>query len=120
MYQEGHGTAVDVEKAFHWHKRAAELGDSEAAYAVGNCLENGEGAPRDEKQALQWYENAAEKGSAWAHRALARAYRFGGLGRGIDCEKAEQHDKEFLEILRIRLAKRSAHGHLPERQDEIK
>lgn len=62
MYYSGIGTEVNHEKAVYWYEKAAEQGDAEAQYYLGDMYYKGEGTAADLKQALVWMEKAAEQG----------------------------------------------------------
>ena len=66
------------EKAIHWYKRAAELGNSEAQYILGNkyCNKYDYDVEEDIKQAIYWYTKSAEQGNADAQYALGDCYRY--------------------------------------------
>jgi membrane associated rhomboid family serine protease/TPR repeat protein len=53
------------------YRRAAELGDANAQFALGMMYENGYGLPKDTALALQWYRKAADQGSAEALNNVA-------------------------------------------------
>ena len=57
----------------------ADLGSSEALFAVGRMRETGRGLPKDEAEAFRSYSLAAAKGNVAAHRALKEMH---AQGRG--------------------------------------
>jgi len=57
---------------------AAELGDAEAQYWLGDFYALGRGVRRDFDEAVGWYRKAAEQGEPRAQFALGRAYETGG------------------------------------------
>jgi hypothetical protein len=75
----------DWENALFAFRTAAELGDAEAQFAVGNYLENGVGTRTRLKEAVKWYEKAVAS-SVDALYSLARCY-FEGRGVTRDREK---------------------------------
>jgi TPR repeat protein len=60
MYQLGKGIPQNVAEAMKWYRRAAEKGDSQALYNVGNLYAEGESVPHDEVEAFKWFHRAAE------------------------------------------------------------
>lgn len=69
---------ADPREAQALFKKAAELGSSEACYALGMRSLNGESVPRDTQDAAQWFRKSAEKGNASAQAML-----------GSMCERGE-------------------------------
>jgi len=79
-------------KAFEWYKKAAENGNVEAQFALGNCYRSGIGMspdPKNLKKAYEWYKKAAENGDAKAQNLLGHCYT-----NGYGVEKNER--KAFL------------------------
>ena len=61
-YWFGHHVAIDAQAALGWWTRAAEAGESHAAYLLGAVSAGGEkGVPKSEETALRWYRVAAAK-----------------------------------------------------------
>jgi len=56
---------------FETTKRAAEQGDADAQFALGEMYANGQGVARDETEAMKWYRKAAAQGYKLAQAALA-------------------------------------------------
>lgn len=67
----------EVEKAFPWYMKAAELGDAKAQNMVGRCYREGWGVDKDIFTAFDWYKKAAEQGEATAAYNLAVCYQDG-------------------------------------------
>ena len=51
-------------------KKAAEQGDAQAQFNLGNCYAKGEGVSKDLKEAVKWWCRAADQGNAKAQEAL--------------------------------------------------
>lgn len=51
-------------------KKAAEQGDAQAQFNLGNCYAKGEGVSKDLKEAVKWWCRAADQGHAKAKEAL--------------------------------------------------
>ena len=57
------------------YRRAAELGDPEGMYNLGDIYEYGKGeVTKDEDEAIVWYRKAVEMGHGKSAKALARIY----------------------------------------------
>ena len=77
------------ERALALFAAAAEAGDAEAAFIVGEHYLEGKGTPRHSSEAARWYHRAAEAGHAGAQCRLAQLHLFGlsevavGQGTGL-------------------------------------
>ena len=58
----GLGVAENMEEAFAWYERAAQLGDAQAQCRLGDACRDGERGESDERAAFKWYLQAAELG----------------------------------------------------------
>ena len=67
------------------YRRAAERGDPEAMFKLGNCYKEGRGVPADAGEAAQWYRRAAEAGHAKAMYSTAVCF---WNGNGLPKDKA--------------------------------
>ena len=78
-YWFGHHVAVDPPAALGWWTRAAEAGESQAAFLLGLVAANGDkGVPKSEATALRWYGAAAAKGHPSALNNLGLFMERGG------------------------------------------
>jgi TPR repeat protein len=57
--------------AAHWFEKAANRGDRDAQFILGELYWEGKGVPRDHDQAVKWFRLAAAQGDLQAHRVLA-------------------------------------------------
>lgn len=64
------GPPQDYLKAFHWFKRAADQGDSEAQFMLATMYINAQGVSYDEKAAHMWLEKAAKNGHPMARSLM--------------------------------------------------
>ena len=82
-YRSGTGVAVDLEVAWRWCLRGAELRDVAAQAYVGACLLTGGcGAAADPVAAARWLTEAALSGHAESQFSLGGCYEFGaGVAR---------------------------------------
>lgn len=78
LYETGHSLERNLKQARAWYKKAAELGDARAQYALGRDAEQAQ-LP----QAVAWLHKAALQGHARAQCALAERL-FLGLGTEQD------------------------------------
>lgn len=75
------------EKSYVHYLRAAELGDSEAAFCVAYMNEYGEGTPIDTERAITYYTKAASAGHRGASHNLGFFY-YSGNGVKKDMKRA--------------------------------
>jgi hypothetical protein len=68
--------------------KAAEQGDAEAQFSLGNMFIEGQGIPRDEQQAISWFRKAAEQGFIPAQVNLGVMY---AQGQGVERNLVEAH-----------------------------
>ena len=85
-------------------REAAEQGDAEAQYHLGNAYEYGFGVSTDHKEADKWFRKAAEQGNIDAETSLGLNYMYGiwvkeNQDEGLKWFKkaAEQGDKDAKE-----------------------
>ena len=96
-FMKGEGVPQNTKQAIYWYRRAAERdyrpakreleeikdkfvkrrtaaekGDADAQYDLGDCYENGVWVDKDLKQAAEWYRKAAAQGHEDAKKALKR------------------------------------------------
>ncbi len=82
----------ELDCAFYFLLKSAELGYARAQYRVAQCYENGAGTKKSPELAVKWYKAASEQGHLEATLALADCYRL-GLGteksneKCVDCYK---------------------------------
>ncbi|UZO08334.1 uncharacterized protein OCT59_028592 [Rhizophagus irregularis] len=87
MYENGGGTEKNKEKAFYWYNKAAENGNRDAQYNLGECYELGNGVvDKDETKAFEYYEKSAENGDIDSKFQLGYCY-VNGIGTEVDEEK---------------------------------
>jgi len=80
---ENDGAAPDFAKALGYFRRAAQLGDSDAAYALALLYKNGRGVPADPAEAANWLRKASEAGHTAAMVEFA-IMEFNGVGVARD------------------------------------
>lgn len=96
-YSEGILGAQDDEKSKHFLDLAAELGDADAQYLLGNQLLDTRD-PSKGTEAEKWLQLAAETGSASAHRRLAILYSSGAPGIARSVRRSKYHHVKADEI----------------------
>jgi TPR repeat protein len=71
LYEKGLGVIKDPAEAIRWFRKAADLGDSFAAYSIGaHYLFSVGGVPQDESKGRDWMKKAAAMGDGSANRWL--------------------------------------------------
>ena len=89
IHQNARPENKDTEKL----RLAAEHGDAEAQYNLGNLYYLGEGTPQDYAEAAKWYRLAAEQGNAAAQNNLGVMYDEGEGVRQDDREAVKWYRK---------------------------
>ena len=56
--------AQDYAAAAGWYRKAADQGNADAQYNLGNKYANGQGVPQDYVQAHKWFNLSATSGDA--------------------------------------------------------
>ncbi|KAK3394811.1 hypothetical protein B0H63DRAFT_517897 [Podospora didyma] len=89
----------DEEEAYEWARRAADLGNVKAQYAVGYFTEMGVGCRRDILEANVWYVKAADAGDERAKTRLAaiRAAVSGGTPMEVVAPRTAKIKKSTIE-----------------------
>jgi uncharacterized protein len=77
MYANGQGVAQDYAQAVAWYRKAADQGDADAQFNLGEMYRNGQSVAQDDAQAVIWYRKAADHGNALAQSNLGVAYANG-------------------------------------------
>ena len=80
------GVKQDYGEARKWFRLAADQGDLESQYQMGNFYYEGWGVEKDYVEAVRWFRMAAEEGYAPAQRALGDCYL---TGYGVDRDDVE-------------------------------
>lgn len=78
FYMEGKGIEKNEEEALKWYRKAAEQGDADSEYAIGQYYEYD---GNDIKLAIEWYKKAAEQGHVDAQMKMKNCY---GNGEGLE------------------------------------
>jgi len=110
LQREGYAAyeAGDFEKARQLYVAAAQGGDADAMFNLGQMHMAGEGVPLDWSKALKWWLDAAEQGHLSAQRNAWKTLAWGQEGVSPDEVKAieiaalaaEQGDEESAEFVR--------------------
>ena len=79
--------AQTYESAIKHFRKAAEKGNAEAQFKLGNCLYQGLGAEQDQAEAVKWFRKAAEQGLAKAQFNLGNSF-YQGAGTELDYDEA--------------------------------
>lgn len=94
----------EVEKSLQLIKLAAESGDDNAMFRLGDCYHKGTGVAKDNEKAMHWYKAAARNGSVGALGLLSQVHRYGLLGNPRDVRLADQLAKESEEMMLTTIA----------------
>ncbi len=78
--------SIDLQKAFHYYKIAADENYSNGSFAVGRFLEEGIHGIQNLYEAAYWYQKSAEEGLSTGALKLAELYRTDKLGKNKDDE----------------------------------
>jgi dienelactone hydrolase len=70
----------DLERMVKLSRLAANNGNAEAKYLVGNYYEHGVSVNKNYGKAVLWYKKAAESNHKLAILKIAKAYKYGSLG----------------------------------------
>ena len=79
--------AQTYESAIKHFRKAAEKGNAEAQFKLGNCLYQGLGVEQDQAEAVKWFRKAAEQGLAKAQFNLGNSF-YQGAGTELDYDEA--------------------------------
>lgn len=83
----GFWSIEDLKEAVKWIRKSADLGNSEAKFALGECYSKGKGVQKDEDEAIKWWKASAEQGFAIAQYHLGEYYG--------DCDDMEESLRWF-------------------------
>jgi len=82
-------------EAVKWYRAAAQQGDADGQFGLGEMYAKGEGIERDLAKAIEYFELAAANDHQRAIRVLSHAYEDGGLGLQADSERAAYWKKRL-------------------------
>jgi len=82
----GSGVTLDLPEAARLYRKAAEVGNAKAQFALGNMYQTGRGVPKDEAEAMRWFRKAAAQANPDAQYNIGIAY---SSGRGVPKDEAE-------------------------------
>lgn len=74
---ESDGNHQDFLESFDWFRRAAEQGNKDAQYKLGECFWQGKGVKKNLKNAFKWYHSSAEQENSSAQKILGHFYEYG-------------------------------------------
>lgn len=87
MYNNGDYVNKDLDKAFLYYKKAADLGNPDAKFNLGQMYFYGEGVKQDYGKSFYWYDASAKQDYDFAKIQLATLY-YKGYGVEKNIEKA--------------------------------
>jgi hypothetical protein len=84
----GYLDAKEYTKALPLLKTAANAGNTEAMYQLGDLYRNASGVAPDYAEAVKWYRSAADNGNSWGMHNLGQMYKEGWPGVAPDPAEA--------------------------------
>jgi TPR repeat protein len=72
MHARGRGVPQSATEALRWYRLAAEQGEADAQFEVGEAYDTGAGVPADREQATLWFLKAARQSHPYALYAMSR------------------------------------------------
>jgi TPR repeat protein len=78
--------AKDYAQAMIWYRKAADQGNAEARFNIGELYLNAQGVTQDYAEAMRWFRKAADQGSADAQANIGSMYE---SGEGVPQDHAE-------------------------------
>ena len=90
LLREGTVVPKDEKKAFQLVAEAADRGNPDACFFLGQCYEKGMGVLPDAEKALETFQRAAELGSGAARNRVGLMYLRGEAGLAEDRAKAKE------------------------------
>ena len=88
MNYNGQGVTQDYKQAMKWYRLAANQGNADALFFLGNMYYEGKGVPQDYREAVKWHRRAAAQGEARAQLSLGIQYYGGKEGVAKDNQYA--------------------------------
>jgi TPR repeat protein len=90
------GPETDLNEAFKWYDKAAEMGYREAQFNVCRLAAQGLVSDPDYRREIDWCTTLAESGDSWGQYGLARIFEE-GVGTQPDLKKAAEWYKRSAE-----------------------
>ncbi len=87
--------AVAMAQSADDYRAAAERGDAQAQFQLGQCYEKGLGVEIDSAAAVQWYTKAADQGDPDALYSLGLCYYY-AIGIPEDLDKARAYLRKAI------------------------
>jgi uncharacterized protein len=84
MNYNGQGVTQDYKEALKWYRLAADQGNADAQYFLGNMYQDGKGVVQDYREGVKWLRLAAQQGMPRAQLLLGIQYYGGKEGVGQD------------------------------------
>jgi len=66
MYLVGYGVEINPAESFFWSKKAADAGNADAEFKVGQSFYLGHGVPRNDYEAFKWMKKSIDSGNTQA------------------------------------------------------
>lgn len=94
-YATGDGLRKDLSQSRYWYQKAAEQGESDAAFNLGAMILLGEGGTKSERTAMKWLKHAVALGSSDACILMADVYQSRQTKNGL-LESSKLRAQAFL------------------------
>ena len=94
MYANGEGVSQDLHEAAKWYRKAAEQGDVDAQYNLGNMFRTGEGVLKDVVTAYTWYNIAVANGNLTAEEFKPL------IEKKMTAEQIAEAEELFIEMVK--------------------
>lgn len=97
-YKDGDGTKIDLEKAFNYIKKGAELGFEKSYSLLGYMYFQGEGTEINDKEAIKYLSKAVEfdnENTSMAEYILGMIY-LEGKENGLEVEENKEYGLELI------------------------
>ena len=85
----------DVEAA-DWYRKAADQGNADGEFGLGQMFLKGEGVKKDFEKGRVYILRSAEKNNVYALKMMMEAYRNGGMGLPVDVAQADAWEAKLI------------------------
>ena len=121
MYYEGIGVKKDSEKGFEYTKKAANAGDLQSQFNLGNAFRKGNFVKQDYTKAAFWYGKSAKTGYSFSQNEYGllfaqglgveqdyyKAYAWISVSAETENDQAIKNLKNFSQIFNIQEMKKA-------------
>lgn len=90
--------AEEDAEAAEWYRKAADQGNADGEFGLGQMYLKGEGVQKDLEQARTLILRAAEKNHQGAMMLMMESYQYGRLGLAVDAGKADEWELKLKAV----------------------